>query len=884
MNKKFVIMIIFSISIILLSSFPVEASIAQGTPFFNLTQISYGPGQVIEGFVNFSITNQVSNTKVSTRISGVGIRENRTTTLLDFLKKAQVSFTCNPASCLTSYATSGQNTEKNLDMQEGQESLVAFKIPAGSNTEIQDFSFKIAGSASGSFSCEDSIIKLDLLDDGSIDWEYVAFAEENNCSDFIGGCFTNINTQDLNLDSTLRCEKIKIGKTGKADLGVFVNLDNPENQGNLLLLLYDPLTQKQYNCTVESAGNGPNFCTINFNKNNFFINSSRDVFVCVRAISGAYTIKVETDMPCGFFGNPQEWQGDFTSDYPLYLKYYGFSSMNEEFVFSNETFTQGNLKDYLQAYINSRYSKNCQAGCVIPLKFIANANQTIQVSEPLLNYNHTLGSASNNYFYNATANYATITMPLSTLQISFLNISAPSTQGTYTFDFQIATISASAQFRVEDVPIIQNLQPLSVIPDKATTFYVTATAPAGRQIVNYTWQWGDGSQDITTTAEATHTYAASVTPYTLTITVKDTAGLQGSRSFAITSNLTKETLNNTLLALKTRLNNITQSIGLLESWYSSIAYSYINLTQINSTLNSIELQLPNANENSFQTIRDQLQQIDSTLPLEIITTENLEPGSYFSNPEMIDPGYVKDLGGGNFNTSDREKLANKIAVWQEKNLDVKVEGNIKAFKYQDHLEEFVTILEISIDPEEYEGQVYFVFVAPENINPEKIKSSETLETLDGALGKSFDLGSRKTIKMAVPGKKSLFEMNFFIAPPLSELRETLLDDRKGDNKLLIFLIIVIIIAVAIGLFLIWHKTPKSQLENLFRNEADLAGLINFIMMGLGRGMQRKEIENQLMNSGWSKKQIDYAFKQLGKPTKQETQKSPYDLERYGYKV
>ncbi|MEM2031408.1 MAG: PKD domain-containing protein [Candidatus Pacearchaeota archaeon] len=854
---------VFVIAFLILLVMPIMIENAFAAINFNLSSPqSFGPGQVIDAIVNLSLENVPANTQVKITITAPNYNKEVVMNLLQFLERLNAQKECMPANCLTTYATQGVGlSEKTLNMQAAQESLIAFKIPSGSNIEIKDFSFKIVGSTSGGFSCDDSIIKFDLLDDGSIDWEYAKPTEEKNCSDFIGGCFANINTQDLVLDSTPRCEKIKIGKTGKADLGVYVNLVG--DSGNLLLLLYDPVTQRQYNCTVEAAESGFNFCSISY-EDGFFINSSRDVFVCVKAVSGHYTIKVETDSPCGFFGNPQE-QPSFNSDYPLYLRYYGFSSMDEEFVFSNNTFI-GNLKEYLQQYIDSRYSRNCNNnGCVIPLRFVANEMQTLTLSEPSLKYSHTLGSAFNNYFYDVTASYAKINVSQQ-LSLTALNITAPEVEGNYVLKLTIGSSSRQTSFKVEQVPIVLSVSPSVVIPGIETTFYVTVQQVAN-PIVDYSWDWeGDGIVDIVTTQpQANHTYAAGT--YTLIVTVKDAAGLQGSKAFTIISNVTRDLLNTTINDLISRINALSLQYNSLEPWYRELLG--LNLTRDNATLFTLKTQISTVPESQFLAIKQTLDEIASRNPISIIDSFKLAESFYYPDPEHIDPVYVSEITHESYNRSNEEQYKNAIALWQEKNLDVKIHGSVKAFVYETKQEDKLTIINIKLNPRTSLDNVYLIFSLPSGVSYSSVAIKEgnfEKENLGDAIGFSFSsLRASETISIAIPSKQDLMQLKFYVSPSLAELNiETVSREKKEGNKSMIFFIIILVVAIVIGLFLIWSKKGK---ENLFKSETDLISLINFISMSLAQGMPRKQIEEQLLNAGWSKKQINYAFKQVERPSK-----------------
>ncbi|MCS7134457.1 MAG: PKD domain-containing protein [Candidatus Pacearchaeota archaeon] len=831
---------------LLLVCFIIFSSNALAQSNFNISMPSaVGPEQTISASLDFNLKNIDSKTKVIIEIKNVGTTppyyKRIELSLLEFLERLGVQKNCDPADCSSRYITSKSFSEKTFEMQQDSEALFAFRIPSGQNIEIQNLSFKITGSTQGTFSCEDSIIKMDLLDDNAIDWEYTAFAEEKNCSGFITGCFLNINTQDIILDLTPRCEKIKIGKTGKADLGVYVNAIN-ENYGTLMLLLYDPMNGKKYNCTIEEAESGFNYCRITFQEDNFFINESREVFVCVLAFGGTYTIKFETDSPCGFFGDPEE-RRNFDSDYPIYLRYYGFSSMNEEITFDEETFV-GNLQNYLQNYITARYNRNCNNGCVIPVRLIAKSNQSIKVSEPFLKYSHSFGSAFNNHFFEAQAIHAKVNVSQQA-SLAPLNISSPQREGNYTLNINIGTIQRSINFNVARVPVPLYVYPLFVVPGRETKFRVIVEEAAS-EVVSYTWKWGDNTEETTNVPEAFHTYSQGT--FLLTIIVKDASGLQGSKSFTIVSNITRELLNQTLTEKKVLLQNAST---LFEPWYSAL---FLNFTELNNTLNNVALQLYTADPLLLK------QQLDSAkIPVKVSTVSFLQESPYLFDVEKVDLEKIEEISEKTF-TGSEEKFLAALDMWQQKNITLKFASEIKKVYFDDGTEMYFTILTIKLLPSS-EEELYFVFETPAGIQ-HRIKTKENLqlEQIGNALAMKFSKSS--TITFAIPTRLELQDVVFYVSPSFEALdvREEGYDYKKRENKSFIVLLgIIIAIGVVVALFFIWKQPKKKPLT-----DTDLAKLINFITISLSQGIQRKQIEEQLLAAGWTKKQVAYAFKQAEK--------------------
>ena len=133
--------------------------------------------------------------------------------------------------------------------------------------------------------------------------------------------------------------------------------------------------------------------------------------------------------------------------------------------------------------------------------------------------------------------------------------------------------------------------------------------------------------------------------------------------------------------------------------------------------------------------------------------------------------------------------------------------------------------------------------------------------------------NKQYIYFAMPGKQDLNQITLFASPALSEF--TVSDDVcTGDAckikgppwALIIFVIILIVAAIGAALFFIWkgHMPVKNKEEDLFKNKNDLYTLTSYISSNISRGINKEVIVMQLMKAGWSKEQIDYAFKKSKK--------------------
>ncbi len=841
-----------------------SASITRGTPYFNLSSSIYGPNQPIEGFVNFSLTNQNSDIKISAN-STYSLKSMK---LIDFLKKSNAVFTCNPSSCLPiySFVPGSEQESKNFDLDNSNK-LLGIKVQGFKDVKVNNLSFMIRGSSNQEFTCSESFVKVDVLDNDAINYEYISSNEANNCTDFTNSCFSMSNTVDFVLDSNPRCEKIFIDKAGKADIGAYVTLSSGD-PSPLVMALYDPKTGKKYNCTIgETDGvlTGFNFCSINAENNpNFFIDESRDVYVCISNLggTGSYSIKGESDYPCGFLGSPESFNGNFLFDYPVYMRYYGFSPINgEEIFFEDSKFRSddsSSLISYIQEYINSRYSGNCLSGCIIPINFITNGKQTLGVSDLILNLSTSGGQAIVNKFWDLTKTPVSVTMGNSAFSLNVFNISAPSTMGNYKFILNMGT-PASVPFKVSNVPIIQSIAPLFIAPQKSTTFYASVQK-FQNPISNYTWDWGDGSQETTQVPNAAHTYAEG--SFILTLKVTDSSGLVGVKSFLINSTVTKEALVQIYLGKKQAYQTLANSY---DSWYLDLV---MNKTLANVSLNEVAILLETSNDTVL--IKGKLDLIK--IPVSINDTQILPQSLYYPNVDSVSFDKLSELGAGDYDPSYKESMLNELLLWQEK-VTTRLGGRVKLITFDDLSTQEITLLTLSMVPPASD-EVYFVYDLPASISKSQILVKQNMEFIDLGASIGTHFSGTETIDLALPVRQSLAQQAFYVSPSLSTLvnGEQEPATPSSSSPSIVFPIIVaviIFIALVVLLFLIWRrrlpgaKSAASGSEDIFANPSDLMSLVSYIQTSQQEGKDKKIIEKELLDSGWTKAQIKYAYENMG---------------------
>ncbi|MCX8194333.1 MAG: PKD domain-containing protein, partial [Candidatus Pacearchaeota archaeon] len=780
---------------------------------------------MLEGFLNFSLREYQSNAVVSGQVAGL----TKEMSLLEFLKKANANFSCNPADCNATYLVSTPSSIKTAVL--GVESKYYGMVARGTNPLIMNMSFTVAGQSNALPECGKSPLKLDLLDDGTIDWEYKEPSFDEWCTPEVrpSHCFNSqYAVGEAVLSTVPYCQKILLNKTGRLQVAANLTVHSGlPDENDIEVLVFDANGSLMGTCSVDyfehyepdyemaSCFLGPEYSG---EPSNFYLSTEGTYYVCVRVGYGAeaeYLIRKENQPDvCGFYGTPPSQT--FTEDYAIYAHEAKFDAFNREAVFDESMFIgQGGLMYYLQNYVNTKYAGNCTGvnGCVFPMKFISMNSQTLTLSNPVLKYQpQGSGPTYENKFYDVMINWPRVNMTQQALPFATLNLTAPTTPTFYVASARVGSAFGSQGFRVEQVPQIQSLSPLIVIPGQNTTFNVVATAPANRQIVQYTWNFGDNTGEIITTGpSASHVYSAIGT-YTLTVKAQDSGGLVGSRSFSVTSNVTRELLNDTIKLLRIKLSNFGVQYNALDYWYRDMAG--LNVSTINTTLSALEAQLATATPTQLMDIKNALDAL--SIPISINDTLILRDSPYSIAVEDIEPSYVAEASGEDYNSAQEEQYRNAIGSWQEENVNLMISGSTKAFIYEGRIEDKLTIVNFKIDPQASLPNVYVIFVLPGvSYNDIRVLSdADETDNLGSAVVFSYnELSSIETVSIALPGKHDFSELVFYVSPKLAELKVNVTPSPPGEEEkppyaLAIILIIAILAVLGIALWFIWKGAKK----------------------------------------------------------------------------
>ncbi len=854
-RKEIIVMLLALVAIVSLAVF-ISATIEIADPFIDIVEI-YGPGQAISGIATFSLDDEPGDTIVKGQIGSNSV----SMLLQEFLDENEASYSCEPSGCSQIFILSNPTNSKDISFSDN-EGMTAIRA-SGNEVNIQSLEFFIEGTSSGAMVCGETPLRLDLLDDEIIDWEYKEPGAW--CGSIMGKNYNpGAATEEKIISATTYCEKIEIDKTGKIMINAEVRFKEGEpGDDDLIYSIYNG-AELIAQCSPGKVDN-TEYLTKNCEipEEGFYVQEKQDFFICIKNSGSAeYAIKSESESPfSGFWGAPP--QDVFTTDYALSVLVAGFSPFNGRTKFNSTNYLGPIfLKDYVQDYIDSRYGGDCPEveGCGIPIRFIrTESNQQVTINELSFKFDNSGGPGEDFSFYDFNIEYPDITMAEKSLAIDALNITVPDSYGTYTFSFTLGTETESADFEVAQVPTITNLIPRTIIPGTETTFEVTASSPKGNNIVSYEWDFGDGSTTRETVVpQIKHTYMTTGT-FSLIVSAVDTEDLKGTRSFTISATITKEGLNSSIKNKQAKISTFRNN---LVEWYSNIIEEKLNLNNTESTLDTLYSQLETATEPELVSIKNQLDSLE--IPQRIDDSLVFDESIYIPAPNIIRPDLVENLGGGGYNNELETEYLAGIIDWYN-NQDVTIEGAVKTIMFDDATTQdtiTLTIIDVSLAQAE---EAYLIINLPIGVDFQELSFKEDYGEQEIENSIAIILDTSETIEFVMPDGQQISNIELFLAPNLDSLGIQP-GSGFGEQKVpwfwAIFFIIIILLGILAALYFIWHGKKAKIKKELFRNPMDLFNLTNFIKNARLKGMNKKEIEEKLKKTGWTKKQIDFAFSKI----------------------
>ena len=848
----------------------VSASFTKGNG--TAIEASYGPGENLRGWLNISLKNEETSSLLSAFESKIKI--------LDFLTnndlEAGEDFICIPSDCNTDYDDSEKELSKTFSLAEGERKLIGLKLQGYVEEELSSFSFSMNVSSDAQESSNPQLL-INILDDEDIEWQ--PYTGSGNFSAQNYSCFESDDAEgQAELIQTEYCEKITLSSSPNIKVGADVS--KVSGSANFEFNIYTDEQEHLASCSASATASGKISCVVDLK-----VDEEKDFFVCINAKTSIdenkYTIAYEQNEPCGFSGEYEEYDYDFAifAQAGKYASLRSFILNDDELEAAGSSVTD--LASYIGEYIDERYENNCTNDCIVPIEFVSNANQEITLSNSRLSYSAGISKTTND-LYELEEKPALINMGFKKLDLEKSNLTVPASYGNKTLVLSLGSTNILTKtITIVKAPIINYVVPLNLPAGLPVKFIVSASGNA----TEYKWNFGDLSEETTTTNSVYHTYNDTGT-YELKITASNNIG-SSAKTFSVSVRSPEEEINETLAAKKSKLNALKGNLSKITEWYKGELEKQINSSDLETELRNIERRYQDASSDEYVEIMLDLQEIK--IPsLSIIE----EKGGYLPDVEIIKPFYLAEISGEEVDDPDKYKDA--IISWIIEYLDLNIEGKTYYADYEGRKENILSVFALRITPKkEFIRDSYLII--DKNYDGLKFKENYNEKVVGEAVGITFSeltQGQEKIIEFASPEKMEVISLPVYISPEFSQLpnvvapgpcdndnvcegeigetEENCINDcatwwTKWKGKIILLIILLICAFIAYIALQEWYK--RYYEKRLFVNKNDLFNLVCFMDNALNQLLDKATIAKKLKDYGWEGEQIAHALKKAqGKRT------------------
>jgi PKD repeat protein len=865
--KRDYFILILSFVVIILSINFVIAEFTLGNPASNIEK-TYGQGEVVKGWINISFKNQ----ETVSLLSGFGKSMN----LLSFLEATGASYSCFPADCEDSYASSSGGIEKTLNFAAGDKKLVGIKL-TGQVNSIDSLVFNV--STLGSSSSCSIPLKIDILNDDSFEWQAKGVSNELCVINAPYGCYNEGDYvgETFLITENSYCAKTKVSSGKKFKIGADI-LGETGKGGNVNFKMEINNELETQECTASANTSGSISCIVELDEG---ITKETEVGICISVYdevdNGKYKIKYEIANACGSAG-----AGKY--DFPIFIYPFKYSKINNFIFNQNLVNNQGSGTDLgteLSKYISDKYKGNCNPECIIPINFYSGETQDIFLSN--LNLIYTVdGSKSETKIYNISKKGVLITSSFQKLDLAKANFITPFITGEGSFILELG----NKEILRETIKILLISKIIGFEPNRASALVPTnfiAHISEYQNNLTYIWDFGDKSmKEVSDTNQMKHTYT-STGDYLVEVIVKNNLG-NSSKTFSVKVIPPEEAILEILTEDKEKIIVLKSQINALPEWVKIEIEKSLDIKGMEEDIKTYEKQYEEAfNEDSYVNLMKTL--LEFKVPSGLTISKQITKGALFLSKEQLNLDILESLGAGKIEEEDYDTVIN---TWLARSLDASIEFKTYALEYEGVKEDFISYIKVSLEPNENLGEVYFIV----NGDPSEIifsDESNTKKIGEKAEVLVFDeLAETKTIEFLYPGGVEIGNFPIYIAPEFKNLdfgvnpgicnfnkvcEKNLKEDWKNcrnDCKpyLLMFLFLTGLIFAFLIVYIALQEWYKRHYESkLFPDKNQLFNLINFINNSLNQGLKKSEIFSNLKDLDWSEEQLKYAWNKFnGKRT------------------
>lgn len=826
----------------------VSASIGLGSPNSSIETV-YGASQNITGWINISINSESLG-------SFFNDPEGNSINLSEMLKKnVAYSYSCTPADCKEDYSAATPEQTKTMALAPGSSKIYGIRL-TGDISSIDSFKFTLESDAISS--CTNQV-EVDVLDDSSVD-----FINKNSlglgiCSSTKNyGCFDATKTLEEPVVSTTPfCEKVNLSSSPGFLIGAWIKKSGSRT---INASVYNLDGEEVARCTLPDASSegGEVSCSVNYS-----VVKTTEHYICIKAVSGTGTYVTkgyDISNGCGFYGTPIPYSTP--AAYQIFAQGKSFGPVGSSEI-NNSIDNERSIAEIAQEYIWEKYDMNCSSGCIIPIKISSNSNQNITLKNLEMEYQKSTGTIIEKNFQEVSKTPAKISSGYQKFYLDGAGFSVPDSIGNYSFSLKFNSQNIiTKKIEVKEVPIIKSITPTSVAAANPTKF--TVNAGSKNNITSFLWDFGDNITETTSGNKTTHTYN-EIGVYNLIIKATDKKNLSSSKTFVINVSSSKNLINSNLNQMKKDLSDLEKEISYLEPFYQEAINSSLNLSYTHERINALKTEYENATtESEYNEIVTELFSI--TIPEGIARSGSAEGVTLIAGPDYVNLDVIKEIGGGSYEAGKEEGYVNGVLSWQRENLDVNMNFDEFSGRYEGYIEPITRIFKINIEQKKDISYDYYLII-PELTG---FETDASFEVKSGYI--YINIKDKDTVEFSTTEDINPTNLPAFISPAISQLsviEETTLPEEKSLSKWVIFgLVIFFLLVIAFIVYIVLQEWYKKRYENyLFKNKNDLYNMINYVNNAKRKGLENKQIEENLKKAGWSSERIVYVMKKYaGKRT------------------
>ena len=702
-------------------------------------------------------------------------------------------------------------------------------------------------------------ISIDIGNNNIIDWEYfgdfIKFGDTtlpNSTSKFIED-----GTQLLPGDSNIfYCELINLSSSKR--FRVFAKYEALSERADIFAVILNKQLQKQGECKLpDQLTNKWTACNLDLENP-----IKDDNLICINIKGG---LQNEQYYKLLFQENSQT-EG-YICEQTCTKKPYDYLIQIRPGIFNktlpSETIFQ-DFQDSLNNYLSTCTSKD--DNCMIPIKIIPNNKLTIKNLEIIYKDTET---KSTNKFHEISELPSEIETDELSIPLQTLHLSTDET-GIHILKINFLNLTNTTNFTI-------SLLPTAIITskDKAYTteeiqFSAEESKEINKSIIKYKWNFGDNK-----TAEGkitTHSYDEEGT-YTVTLTIIDGNNLQD----ITTKTITIESLKSTIESLLPKVES--QIFMTISNFESSTEKETIELLDLlakvknaKEQVESFKEQVEDADELESKQIYESLNELTRITPKSLsITTEITD---YPITTEQDIKGVLSLLNAPLDRSSVISALQSRITT----------KANIKLAKllFLDNEKQEITIIQKEITPKTTLNNIYLVEKIPSTIIADmknhnfKPVSSSFKSEYSSFTGEHITYTVQANILSEINNIKTVLVSKELLTPKCGngicdedENSDICSEDcisKKVNYQPFLIVLIIFILGFIIYKFVL-PKIPKLSKISFkkqppFKSQKNLEDLQNYIKDSLSKNILKIEIRRKLLSKGWTKEQIDYAFKRV----------------------